>query len=95
MMIMNTKGKQNDEGQRDSLIDQLSTPLQPWTLESSKEALVQLVSELDAVDTNSPLAELNETTISDNNGGRIELNEDLDDPDNLRKQGVEPKKKSS
>jgi hypothetical protein len=92
MMTMNTKGTQSDEGQRDSLIDRLSTPLEPWTLETSKDALVQLVSELDAVDTNSPLAELNETTISDNNGGRIELNEDLDDPDNLRKKGVEPKK---
>jgi hypothetical protein len=78
------------EGKRDSLIDRLSTPLQPWTLESSKEALVQLVGELDAVDEKSPLAGLNATTIADNNGGRIELSEDSDNPENLKKQNLEP-----
>ena len=37
------------------------------------DALIELVALLEAVDLTSPLAELNTTTISDNNGGRIEL----------------------
>jgi hypothetical protein len=36
-------------------------------------ALVTLIEELRKVELDSPLAKLNETTISDNNGGRIEL----------------------
>jgi ribulose-5-phosphate 4-epimerase/fuculose-1-phosphate aldolase len=35
--------------------------------------LAELIEELAAVDLNSPLAKLNETTMSDNNGGRILL----------------------
>ena len=35
-----------------------------------------LIGALKSVDLNSPDAELNETSISDNNGGRIILNED-------------------
>lgn len=38
-----------------------------------EDALAELVELLKQVNTNSPLAKLNETTISDNNGGRIEL----------------------
>lgn len=38
--------------------------------------LAELMDELDAVDENSAEAELNESTISDNNGGRIELEGD-------------------
>jgi hypothetical protein len=93
MMDMSINSKEIEQ-QPDSLIERLSTPLQPWTLESSKDALVELVNELDAVDVNSPLANLNATTISDNNGGRIELSEDPDDPENLKKQGLEPNDKS-
>lgn len=37
------------------------------------DGLLELVDYLSSVDTSSPLAKLNETTISDNNGGRIEL----------------------
>lgn len=33
----------------------------------------ELIEELMAVDLNRSLAKLNETTMSDNNGGRIEL----------------------
>lgn len=40
--------------------------------------LQEFVSNLNAVDTNKPDAKLNETTINDNNGGRIILNEDDD-----------------
>jgi hypothetical protein len=35
--------------------------------------LAELLAELMAVDVDSPLAKLNETTMSDNNGGRILL----------------------
>lgn len=35
--------------------------------------LFSLIEELGKVDLNSPLAEQNENSISDNNGGRIEL----------------------
>lgn len=35
--------------------------------------LLELIAELLKVDINSPMAKLNETTISENNGGRIEL----------------------
>jgi hypothetical protein len=38
------------------------------------ELLVELVAALQAVDEDAPDAELNATSISDNNGGRIELN---------------------
>lgn len=37
------------------------------------DRLVSLVEALQGIDAGSPLANLNETTISDNNGGRIEL----------------------
>ncbi len=36
-------------------------------------SLVELVEALQKIDTQSPLAKLNETTIADNNGGRIVL----------------------
>ena len=35
--------------------------------------LLELMKVLEGVDENNKLAKLNETTISDNNGGRIEL----------------------
>lgn len=38
--------------------------------------LPDLVEELENVDEDTPDGELNETTISDNNGGRIELDGD-------------------
>jgi hypothetical protein len=37
------------------------------------DGLVELVEALQQVDASSPLAKLNETSITDNNGGRIEL----------------------
>lgn len=37
------------------------------------DGLIELIEALQQVDTNSPLARLNETSIDDNNGGRIEL----------------------
>jgi hypothetical protein len=49
---------------------------QPHFLRSdnfSDDPLMELIDVLQQVDIESPLAKLNETTISDNNGGRIEL----------------------
>ena len=40
---------------------------------SSDDILVVFVDVLQSIDTKQPLAVLNETTIADNNGGRIEL----------------------
>lgn len=40
---------------------------------TEEDALAELIDMLQQVDLSSPLAKLNETTISDNNGGRIEL----------------------
>lgn len=37
------------------------------------DSLAELIKALGNVDENDKLAELNETTISDNNGGRIQL----------------------
>lgn len=40
---------------------------------SDDAILVELIDTLEKIDTDAPLARLNKTTISDNNGGRIEL----------------------
>lgn len=42
-------------------------------VEADSSALLTLIEALRAVDTTDPLAALNATTITDNNGGRIEL----------------------
>ena len=41
--------------------------------QTDEDALAELLELLQQADLNSPLAALNETTITDNNGGRIEL----------------------
>lgn len=41
--------------------------------QTSEDILADWLELLKQVDLNDPLAALNETTISDNNGGRIEL----------------------
>lgn len=41
--------------------------------EADTDALAELIEVLLEVDLLSPLAKLNETTMADNNGGRIEL----------------------
>jgi hypothetical protein len=40
---------------------------------SGNDILVAFVDVLQSIDAEQPLAALNETTITDNNGGRIEL----------------------
>ncbi len=42
----------------------------------SGQALADLADTLSSVDQNAPDAQANATSISDNNGGRIELNQD-------------------
>lgn len=49
------------------------------------ESFAELADAMDEVDTDAPDAEQNETTISDNNGGRIELGEDEADEGLIRK----------
>lgn len=51
----------------------------------AEQNLAGMVDALQDVDTQAPNAELNATSISDNNGGRIELNEDLDGPNVIKK----------
>jgi hypothetical protein len=41
--------------------------------QDADDALIELTELLQGIDSAQPLAKLNETTISDNNGGRIEL----------------------
>jgi hypothetical protein len=43
------------------------------TVDAGTERLLALVDLLQKIDSTGPLAKLNETSISDNNGGRIEL----------------------
>lgn len=40
---------------------------------NNDDNIVKLIDELLSINQDSPLAKLNETTISDNNGGRISL----------------------
>ena len=60
---------------------------QPQPVDSSSDSgqpLTDLVGALQSVDTTTPEATLNATSIEDNNGDRIELNEDSSDPMLLR-----------
>lgn len=60
----------------------------PQPTDSSNDsgpALTDLVDALQSVDTQSPEASLNATSIEDNNGDRIELNEDPSDPNVIKK----------
>jgi hypothetical protein len=49
-------------------------PVEEPQIDAPTSNLAELIDALQSVDTNSPTAQLNATTISDNNGGRIELN---------------------
>jgi len=54
-------------------VDKMSTPVIPITQVTESDALAELIELLEQVDLTSQIATLNETTISDNNGSRIEL----------------------
>ena len=59
------------------------TPQQPTDSSDNSDSgqpLADLVDVLQSVDTTTPEASLNATSIEDNNGDRIELNEDPADP---------------
>ena len=67
---MNTDDPKNDSSQS-----------QPNVSDSAQDTgndpnLIDLVDALQSVDSSSPEAPANATSIDDNNGGRIELNED-------------------
>jgi len=51
----------------------------------SSQSLADLVDALQSVDTEAPEAGLNATSIDDNNGDRIELNEDPSNPNVIKK----------
>ncbi len=55
-----------------------ATPVAPIVpqIEKSPQAIPTLVKVLQSVKLDSPEAKLNKTTISDGEGGRIEMNED-------------------
>ncbi len=61
---------------------QISDPLN-WA--NTVEALNQLASQVKPVSADPAQAKLDETTIIDNDGNRIELNEDLKKPDVIKK----------
>ena len=64
---MNTDDPKQDAPQNTSELTQDS---------GNDQDLTDLVDALQSVDTNSPEASSNATSIDDNNGGRIELDED-------------------
>lgn len=68
--------KPQDNGQ------QVPDPLN-WA--NTVEALNQLASQVKPVSADPAQAKLDETTIIDNDGNRIELNEDLKKPDVIKK----------
>jgi hypothetical protein len=57
----------------------------PLNWANTVQALNQLASEIKPVSADPAEAKLDETTILDNNGNRIELNEDLKKPDVIKK----------
>ena len=67
---MNTNDPKNDSSQ---LQPNASDPTQDT---GNDQNLVDLVDALQSVDPSSPEAPANATSITDNNGGRIELDED-------------------
>ena len=67
---MNTDDPKNDSSQSQP---NASDPTQDT---GNDPSLVDLVDALQSVDPSSPEAPANATSIDDNNGGRIELNED-------------------
>lgn len=68
-------GQEEEETQNEPRIRFLDSPMSsPYRRVSSP--ITELIGTLQSVDTNSEEARLNATSISDNNGGRIELNQE-------------------
>jgi hypothetical protein len=51
----------------------LTDGVEPVFTDAAADNLIALIEELQKIDTNTPMAKLNETSIPDNNGGRINL----------------------
>ena len=82
---MNTKvrlkSKQKQEKMPEPELFIVDMPSRP----QAGQGLSDLMQVMRSVDVNAPDAKKNETSISDNNGGRIELDEDLKNPKVIKK----------
>lgn len=82
---MNTSQSTDNQAQNQQSLSQQQafTPQSqndPTSFASTVQALNQLMSEVKPIESNTEEARLRETTIVDNEGGRIELNEELNKP---------------
>lgn len=70
----------NSDNQNQSNVGQSTAPVQPVMPhaqpQTPSQVLPELVNTMKSVNTSTPEAKLNETSMSDNNGGRITFNED-------------------
>lgn len=91
---MNTKSEQQEPEEKEKETDELNfviaavSNIRPVGLSdplARGKSIANLVDALQAADPKSSDAKANKTSISDNNGGRIELEEDLDGPDVIKK----------
>ena len=73
---MNTDQSDNNQSQMSGTDNNSQQVNDPAPAPSSGQSLTDLVGALQSVDTNKPEASLNATSIDNNNGGRIELNQD-------------------
>ena len=76
---MNPDPPDNNLNQESSNND-LAQVEQPQAIDANEQPVTDLVDALQSVDTTIPEATLNATSIEDNIGDRIELNEDPADP---------------
>ena len=70
---------------QESSNNELAQTEQPQAIDANEQPLANLVDALQSVDTTTPEASLNATSIEDNNGGRIDLYEDPSDPNVIKK----------
>lgn len=90
---MNTEPEELEKEEEEKEVDEINFIVAtvgntPTGLSSPTEKgknIANLIDALQSVDPNSKDAEANKTSISDNNGGRIDLEEDLDSPDVIKK----------
>lgn len=85
---MNTDASQVQNEADDNQVEVSPVVDETTSIEGSSEGdnnLSQLVEVLQKVESDGPDAEANATSVSDNNGGRIELSEDLVGPNVIKK----------
>lgn len=84
---MSTKAKNKKIEAIENYLQIYDTAKPPETTKSDTlgNNLTQVMDAMKSVDTKSPEAQANATSIADNNGGRIELNEDLKNPKIIKK----------